>query len=53
MKYPKDIFQYKARQLQLYFYGTDDDGESKDLRKNIAISFKKFQQSKQSSMTEI
>lgn len=45
-KVPKDIFEYRAKEMQYYYYGSDDEGESKDLRKNISINFKKFQQSR-------
>ena len=50
-KTPTDLQQYKAKELRAHYYGSDDDGESKDLRKNIASSFKKFQQSRMSSLT--
>jgi len=43
IKSPKDIFEYKARELQLYYYGSDDEGDAKDLKKNISTNFKKFQ----------
>lgn len=26
IKSPKDIFEYKARELQIYYYGSDDEG---------------------------
>lgn len=49
VKSPKDLFEFKQRELQSYYYGSDDEGDIKDLRKNIAIGFKKYQQTKTSS----
>lgn len=36
--------------MQLYYYGSDDEGDVKDLRKNINSNFKKFQQMKAMSI---
>lgn len=43
---PKTIFEYKAAELKSYYFGSDDEGQSKDLRKNISLNFKKYQQNK-------
>lgn len=40
----KDYLELKRRKVDLYYFGSDDEGEVKDLRKNIATSFKKYQQ---------
>jgi hypothetical protein len=40
----RDFLEYKRRRVDKYYFGSDDDGECKDLRKNISTSFKKFMQ---------
>jgi hypothetical protein len=40
----KDFLEYKRRRVDEYYFGSDDDGDAKDLKKNIASSFKKFMQ---------
>jgi hypothetical protein len=40
----KDFLELKRRRVDKYYFGSDDEGEVKDLRKNISASFKKFQQ---------
>lgn len=40
----RDYLELKRRKVDRYYFGSDDEGEVKDLRKNIAASFKKYQQ---------
>jgi hypothetical protein len=39
--------------LQLYYYGSDDEGDMKDIKKNISTGFKKFQQMKISGIYDL
>lgn len=47
----KDYLEYKRRKVDKYYFGSDDEGEVKDLRKIISTSFKKFVQMQQLSKT--
>lgn len=47
MKPASNLLEYKRRKVDAYYFGSDDEGEIKDLRKNISTSFKKFQQQQQ------
>jgi hypothetical protein len=47
----KDYLEYKRRKIDRYYFGSDDEGETKDIRKNISVSFKKFQQLQQLTRT--
>ena len=40
----RDFLEYRRRKVDKYYFGSDDEGEQKDLRKNISTSFKKFLQ---------
>jgi hypothetical protein len=45
----KDYLEYKRRRVDKYYFGSDDDGDAKDLRKIVSASFKKFVQMQQIS----
>jgi hypothetical protein len=43
-KKPKNYFDYKREEIRSYYFGDDDDGDFKDLKRNIQQSFKKYLQ---------
>ena len=43
----RNYLEYKRRAVAAHYYGSDDEGETKDLKKNISASFKKFMQLQQ------
>ena len=43
-KMPTTYFDYELMMLKNYYYGDDDEGDYKDLKKNVSQSFKKFLQ---------
>ena len=47
MKPCHDYLEYKRRAVAEHYYGSDDEGEAKDIKKNISTSFKKFMQIQQ------
>lgn len=47
----KDYLELKRRKVDMYYFGSDDEGEVKDLKKNISTSFKKYQQVQQITRT--
>lgn len=47
----KDFLELKRRKVDGYYFGSDDEGETKDVRKTITNSFKKFQQMQQLTRT--
>jgi hypothetical protein len=40
----RNFLEYRRRRVDKYYFGSDDDGEQKDLKKNVSASFKKFLQ---------
>ena len=51
-KIPKSYFDFLRQDIRGYYYGDDDEGDFKDLKKNISQSYKKFQQMNK-MMTEV
>jgi hypothetical protein len=45
----RDYLEYRRRRVDKYYFGEDDEGEVKDLRKLVSASFKKFVQMQQLS----
>ena len=43
----RDYLDFKRRKVDRYYFGSDDEGEVKDLRKTISTSYKKFLQLQQ------
>ncbi len=42
-RYFSDIFDYKKNRVCSLYFGDDDEGDFKDLKKNISTNFRKFQ----------
>jgi hypothetical protein len=40
----KDYLELKRRRVDGYYFGSDDELEAKDTKKNIAVSFKRYLQ---------
>ena len=38
-----DYLELKRRKVDRYYFGSDDECETKDLRKNVSTSYKKWQ----------
>ena len=43
-KIPTNYFEYKLMMIKNSYFGDDDEGDYKDLKKNVSQSFKKFLQ---------
>lgn len=43
-KIPTNYFEYKLTLIKNSYFGDDDEGDYKDLKKNVSQSFKKFLQ---------
>ena len=39
----QNYLEYKRRKVDGYYFGSDDEGDIKDLKKNVSASFKKWQ----------
>ena len=47
----KDYLQLKRRKVDAYYFGSDDEGEIKDTKKNVAASFKRYLQMQHATRT--